>query len=316
MASGLAGVLKRWRDNYYLSTLLAGCAKPLASFSSHFAQLAQRSVHKNGVTIQLPNGKKMTVGRDAGIGLASLLFWHGLDGYEPETSRTLRSLFEHATTFVDVGANCGLYSILGPLWNPNLQVIAFEPVPAIFEKLKKNLRLNQLESRVQCENIALSSRSGRSTLFLPRHEGRDPETTGTLAAESWQAKKGSPQLDIETVRFDEYEERHPLQVDLVKIDVEDFEADVLEGMQTTIRRDRPFIVCEVLPRTHRNQRTREIVEALHYQPYWITPNGYVRVSSFDFDRGAFTDFLLSPVSTPDTVIADLGTLWALKRPAS
>ncbi len=150
-----------------MSTLLASCAKPLASVSSHFAHRAQRSVHKNGVTIQLPNGKKMTVGRDAGIGLASLLFWHGLDGYEPETSRTLRSLFEHATTFIDVGANCGLYSILGPLWNPNLQVIAFEPVPAIFEKLKKNVRLNQLEGRVQCENLALSSRSGRSTLFLP-----------------------------------------------------------------------------------------------------------------------------------------------------
>ena len=316
MATDLTGVLKRWRDNYYLSSLLAGCAKPQASVSSHFAHRAQRSIHKNGVTIQLPNGKKMTVGRDAGIGLASLLFWHGLDGYEPETSRTLRSLFEHATTFIDVGANCGLYSILGPLWNSNLQVIAFEPIPAIFEKLKKNVRLNQLENRVQCENLALSSRSGRSTLFLPRHEGRDPETTGTLAAESWQAKKGSPQLDIETVRFDEYEESHPLQVDLVKIDVEDFEADVLEGMQTTIRRDRPFIVCEVLPRTHRNQRTREIVEALHYQPYWITPNGYVRVSSFDFDRGAFTDFLLSPASTSDTVIADLGALWELKRPAS
>jgi len=36
-------------------------------------------------------------------------------------------------------------------------------------------------------------------------------------------------MDVETVRFDEYEARHPMHVDVVKIDVEDFEADVLEA---------------------------------------------------------------------------------------
>jgi len=67
-----------------------------------------------------------------------------------------------------------------------------------------------------------------------------------------------------------------MQVDLVKIDVEDFGADVLAGMQEVIRRDRPFIVCEVLPPGHRNERTRDILAALGYQPYWITPSGYIR----------------------------------------
>ena len=221
MSNGLTGFLKRWRDNYYLSTLLANSAKPLCSVSRRVALRMQQSVRKNGVTLRLPNGKKLTIGRDAGIGVASLLFWHGLDGYEPETSRTLRSLFEHAATFIDVGANCGLYSLLGPLWNPNLQVIAFEPVPEIFEKLERNVRLNQLENRVHCENIALSCQSGRRKFFLPMNEGLDSATTGTLAAESWQAKKGSPQLDVQTLRFDEYEALHPMRVDLVKIDVED-----------------------------------------------------------------------------------------------
>jgi len=311
MANGVTTYLKRCRDNYYLSMLLANPAKHLSSVSRSLAFRLQRSVRKNGVTIQLPNGKDLTIGRDAGVGLASLLFWHGLDGYEPETSRTLRSFFERAATFIDVGANCGLYSILGPLWNPNLQVVAFEPVPKIFEKLTRNVRLNRLEGRVRCENVALSSQSGRAILFLPAHQGADLETTGTLTVESWQARKGSPRLEVETLRCDEYEARHPMQVDL-----EDFEADVLEGMRATIMRDRPFIICEVLPRTHRNRRTRDIVASLNYQPYWIAPAGYIRVPHFDFARGDFTDFLLSPVSTPDTVINDLGVLWELKQQKS
>jgi FkbM family methyltransferase len=313
MADGPKKLLKRWRDNYYLSSLLAHSLKPLQVVFSQTVRGLQQKVRKNGVTIRLPNGKNLSIGRDSGIGIASLLFWHGLDGHEPETSRTLRFLFERASTFVDVGANCGLYSILGALWNPNLQVVAFEPVPAIFSGLERNVRLNHVENRVRCEYLALSSTSGKATLFLPESDTLDVEATGTLVSDSWQHRNGSPPLEVETVTFDEYESRNPTRVDLIKIDVEDFEADVLEGMQQTIRRDRPFIVCEVLPRLHRNQRTRKIVEALNYQPYWITPVSYVRVPGFDCSRSHFTDFLLSPVSTQDVVVDNLDVLWELKK---
>jgi FkbM family methyltransferase len=314
MGSGLKKILKRWRDSYYLSLLLAYSLKPLQFVSVQAARAIQQKVRKNGVTIRLRNGKNLSIAKNTGIGLSSLLFWHGLDGHEAETSRTLRFLFERAATFIDVGANCGLYSVLGALWNPSLKITAFEPVPAIFSHLKKNVDLNRLESRVRCENVALSSKSGKATLFLPIGESLDIETTGTLVADSWQATKVSPLLlEVETVRFDEYETRHPMRVDLIKIDVEDFEADVLEGMRGIIARDRPFIVCEILARLHGNVRTCKVVETLNYQAYWITPVGYIRVSTFDFNRGHFTDFLLSPVSTSDAVVADLGILWELKK---
>ena len=313
MAGGLSRFLKRWRGNYYVSMLLSFVARPLHFVFASTALSLEQSVQKNGVTIRLPNGKIMSIARDSGVGIASLLFWHGLDGYEPETSRTLRFLFERATRFVDVGANCGLYSVLGALWNPKLDVIAFEPVPPIFSSLKRNVLLNRLESRVRCENVALSGKSGRATLFLPKSEGLDMETTGTLASESWQSRKGSPTLEVETLRFDEYEAGNTTPIDLIKIDVEDFEADVLEGMLRVITRDRPFIVCEVLPRPHRNVRTCRIVEALKYQIYWITPLGYIKVPKFDFARGSFTDFLLSPVFTPDVVLDQLDVLWDLRN---
>lgn len=313
MAGGLTRLLKRWRDNYYLSLLLASSVKPLRFVSTRAAFHMEQKVRKNGVSIRLPNGKNMSIGRNSGIGIASTLYWHGLDGYEPETSRTLRFFFERSTTFIDVGANCGLYSLLAALWNPNLEVVAFEPVPAIFDCLKKNVLLNKLQGRVRCENVALSSESGRTTFFLPKGEGLDVESTGTLVSKSWQSRKGSPRLEVETVRFDEYATRYPMHVDLIKIDVEDFEADVLEGMREVITRDRPFIVCEVLPRRHGNERTRKIVEALNYQPYWITPPGYIKVPRFDFGRDNLTDFLLSPVSTPDVVLDKLDQLWDLSK---
>ena len=187
----------------------------------------------------------------------------------------------------------------------NLQVTAFEPVPSIFEALKRNVALNRLDDRVLCENVALSHESGVASFFLPRSESQDLESTGT----SWQSKQGSPRSEVKTVRFDEFESGHRMKLDLIKIDVEDFEADVLNGMREVIVRDRPFIVCEVLPRAHKNQRTTKIVEAFHYQGYWITSAGYIKVPTFDFSRRKYHDFLLSPVSTPDAVLDDLGVLW-------
>ena len=317
MANGLVIVLKRWRENYYFSRILSSVAKPLHSICSEVARQLQSKIVRNGVAIPLPNGRSLRIARDAGIAIASAIFWHGVNGHEPETSKTWRFFFERSAWFVDGGANYGFYSLLGALSNPNLRVVAFEPLQPIFEGLKKNVALNHLEKQVVCENMALSSQSGTATLYLPSSSGKDIESTGTLVADSWQVRKKAQSLQVETIRLDDYESRHPMRVDLIKIDVEDFEADVLEGMQEVILRDQPFIVCEILVRNreHRNERTRQIIERLKYTAYWITPSAYVRVSRFDFDR-ELTNFLLSPVSTADEVLQDPSILWELRQGAA
>jgi FkbM family methyltransferase len=308
-----SGLLKRWRENPYVSAMLATIARPVHSVCRELSCQIERKVRKNGATIALPNGRTIRIGRDAGLTIASLLYWNGLDGYEPETSRTLRFFFERASTFVDVGANYGFYSILAALWNPDLVIFSFEPVPQIYQALTRNVALNQLQKRVSAHQVALADRTGSSTFYLPATENRDIESTGTLVLDGWQSRKQSPQITVETVRFDDFERSHPMKVDLVKIDVEDFEASVLAGMEQVIRRDRPFIVCEILPREHRNEKTRSMIESLGYTAYWITRGAYVRVSRLDFDRGDLQDFLLSPVSLPEEVVTDLTALWGLRQ---
>jgi FkbM family methyltransferase len=307
--------LKRIRENYLLSNFLAAAARPVWLVCRTVASQIQMKVAKNGLRLPIGKGKDLVIGRNAGIGLASLLFWQGLDGYERETSATLRFCFARSSMFVDVGANCGLYSIIAALWNPEIRVVAFEAFPPIFENLKKNILLNHVGDRVVCENLALSSSSGTAIFHIPASEGRDYETTGTLAENSWQVRHRAKEVRVKTVRFDEYEQVHTMSVDLMKIDVEDFEADVLEGMGATILRDRPFIVCEILPRNkeHRNERTRQIIEALKYTAYWITSLGYIRVSRFDFERRHPTDFILSPVSTDHEIITDLAILFEARQ---
>ena len=314
MTNVLTQTLKRWRENYYFSRVLSSALKPIHALGSACARQIQTKVRRNGASVRLPNGQIMRISRDAGIALASALYWQGYAGVEPETSRALRFFFERAEVFIDVGANYGHYSILGALWNPNLRIVAFEPLAPIYECLRKNIEANHLESRVVCENLALISITGLATLYLPPSAGKDMESTATLSCTGWQARQQAQPLPVQSVRLDDYVNEHPIHVDLIKIDVEDFEADVLQGMAGVIRRDRPFIVCEILPRNreHKNERTRQIIQSLGYVAYWITSSGYIRVTRFDFER-EYVNFLLSPVSVSAEVLPDPLPLWHLKQ---
>lgn len=308
-----ASALKKFRDNYYASSLLAAVAKPVYRLSHRLNFEFPRKIRKNGTAIRLPNGRTLRIGRDSGVALASLLFWRGWDSYEPQTSRTLCFFFDRVSTFVDVGAHYGFYSLLAGHWNPHLQIVSFEPAPQISAALLRNIALNGLQARIAAHQLALAAHTGLATFHMPSAEGKDCEATGTLAADSWQQRHHSPTLEVQTARFDDFERLHPMRLDLLKIDVEDFEADVLLGMERTLRRDRPFIVCEILPRPHRNERTRAIIQSLGYTAYWITSSAYVRVSRFDFDRSSSQDFLLSPVSTPAEIVTDLATLYDARQ---
>lgn len=60
-------------------------------------------------------------------------------------------------TFVDVGANLGLVSMLLAKMIPGSQVLALEPVPELYRFLLWNLKINGLESRVWALNAGLGS---------------------------------------------------------------------------------------------------------------------------------------------------------------
>ena len=64
---------------------------------------------------------------------------------------------------------------------------------------------------------------------------------------------------------------------LIKIDVEGFELDVIKGLQETLRRESPIVICEILPnyldknseRYKRQIELEEILVKLDYSVYRV-----------------------------------------------
>ncbi len=132
--------------------------------------------------------------------------------------------------FVDVGANVGSYSVLAA-GVVGAQVLAFEPAPRAYTALADNLRLNNLESRVEARREAVGAQPGQ----LRFTTGLDTVNHVMAAAED-----GSAALEVPIVTLDAVLE--PPRPCMIKVDVEGYESAVVAGAQRALRSSEVFAV--------------------------------------------------------------------------
>ena len=306
----MKNLLRRIRSDPRMSPILYSIGRPIFNIARAVQiQLAQR-IRRNGGTCQY-DGISLHFPKNVGIGFLSEISWHGLYGFEPYTWSTLRRLIQRSGTFIDIGANIGFYSVLAKRISPQIEVLSFEPVPALCHQNRLFHACNGLYANIR--QIAVSDTDGRAKLYQPIEGSADETSASTLTVGSWQARKAHRELTVETAKLDTLLSNRSMHGPVtLKIDVEDHEAAVFRGAVETIRKFRPFIVCEILPRPvrpggrvgievipdseqHGNAETARLIAEMNYVALAITPVGYFRFSAGDFktDR-TFTDFLLLP----------------------
>jgi len=146
-----------------------------------------------------------------------------LGTYESQTVRACRRLVRPGMTVADVGAHVGYYTRRFSRWvGPQGLVLAFEPHPANFDMLRRNMERARLRN-VRLFPFAVSDREGTATLW------ETPLSTGhSLHAVKPEAGR---QLARPTVSLDAVcRSEGVFRVDLVKMDVEGGEPEVLKGM--------------------------------------------------------------------------------------
>lgn len=203
-------------------------------------RLAQTSNRFRSVTVQ---GFRLTANVTDFV--FSGIYFGGV-AYE---SRLTRYFVEHLRpggVFVDVGANCGYFSMLAAgLTGASGRIFSFEPNPPVFRELADHVERNGLHGRVRAFELALSDRADSRTLFVtPRHSGLSTLVTDSIVAAGHFGVAST--VVVNTITFDEWREQQSIDhVDLMKIDVEGFEAEVLAGMVDSLRARRiARLVCE------------------------------------------------------------------------
>ncbi len=144
-------------------------------------------------------------------------FYSGL--HEPDEMGFVLHVLRQGDLFVDVGANIGSYSVLAA--SKGAQVIAVEPIPATYERLVANLRLNRMESAARPVCLGLSDQ--KKTLRF----SVDEDTVNHVLTDD----EDAPCKEIDVVTLDSIVgDRAPT---VIKIDVEGHELAVLMGATKT-----------------------------------------------------------------------------------
>jgi FkbM family methyltransferase len=150
--------------------------------------------------------------------------------YEPSSNGEGWLLQRLAATsprvILDVGANRGDYARLALAACPQARVLAFEPIPAVFHKLQANLGQDE---RADLFCLALADQNGPLTFdFDPTNTGNTTAVQGVQA--SVHGLKRMEKIIALGRSLDSFCFEHKIDaIDLLKIDVEGFEASVLRG---------------------------------------------------------------------------------------
>jgi len=198
---------------------------------------------------------------------------HGLTGniyctlLEYDEMGFLLKALRQEDTFIDVGANGGVYTILAAGYVGS-NVLAFEPVPETLQTLEFNVEANKLEARVRICPVALADYIGTGRMAVPdsptaylEHDQAGLSHTSRIPVSTLDSL-----VDITTPTF-------------IKIDVEGGEVSVLNGAHRALQD--PLMVAAIIEMSWRDDRlTLSSKEVLSL----MDDLGYIAYS-YDFNSG-------------------------------
>ncbi len=169
----------------------------------------------------------------------SVYFYGSYSSNELYLLRDITTLLKKQATgiaFYDVGANVGHHTLFMSAFAD--KVISFEPLESVRVKLMEKIKANNI-CNVNVFPVGLGSQDAEFPFSAPTGANQG---TGTFANHGdddhttvLSVRRGSTLI----------EEYCLPKIDLLKIDVEGYEAEVIKGLHNVIIKDRPVILMEI-----------------------------------------------------------------------
>jgi FkbM family methyltransferase len=233
----------RQYQRYLQRLLMRVRPAPLASFLKRLLRIRR-------VTIETPHGRFWI---DPVSNLGVQLSGDGT--YEPGMRQILEKFLSPNSSFVDLGANEGYFTIIGAkLCGAHGRVVAIEPQLRMLPIIAENLRLNGVEY-VRVLNTAVSDAPGMVSIHLASDintgaSGLHRSTKYPLPTQKVAARTLAQVLDDEGL----------LRVDLMKVDLEGFEYEALMGSVEVFAQHRVRALALELHPTILSDRGKEVSE--------------------------------------------------------
>jgi FkbM family methyltransferase len=159
--------------------------------------------------------------------------------HEPLATRLLLETLKPGMNVVDIGSNIGYYALLeARLIGPQGLVIAIEPMKENARQLIRNIQTNGYRN-ILVHEFAIANRNGTADMHVS-----EKSNWHCLSAVPGPAKKRQVPIStldklLASLRLN--------RVDLMRMDLEGYEVEVLEGMQWALQMYSPRLLVELHP---------------------------------------------------------------------
>ena len=172
--------------------------------------------------------------------------------------------------FIDIGANCGVATIILAKQNPNSKIYAFEPDPNVFKVLEENVNANKL-SNVILFNYAVSNPENKNIdlCFHPSYSGGNTTYADKSNICSFFNNNYIKIITVQCISLDEVLVNYSINnVELLKIDCEGAEYDIIYTSNSIKENKIKNIVGEFHNLAYNNRVKNTADELIQYtKPY-------------------------------------------------
>lgn len=222
--------------------------------------------------------------------------------WEPHVQKCMSRFLKTGGVFIDIGANIGLHSLFAKqLIGHEGRLYCFEASGKTFKILSENIEIGGLhKNNTWLYHKAVSSKNGTVKFHnFEHHAGMSSIQIDDI--DKFNNDRSVAEI-VDMITLDSIKELQTIKIDVVKIDVENFEYDVLLGMQKIIQLNSDLkIILEFVPigiiEVHGNDKFIEMLDFIQKNfPYTYIiekPNGELQRVYMDCNDIKAYDMLLS-----------------------
>lgn len=189
-------------------------------------------------------------------------------------------------TVFDIGAHKAgyLYFMLNQVGEKG-KVVAFEPQTILFHYITKLEKLFGWKN-VTVEHLALSDRTGETTLYIPTNKVKKGSSPGASVLKSKNDNNSFTEI-VAVETLDSYCTRQNIVPDFLKIDIEGNELNLFHGGINILQKYKPKIIVEIEARHAGKEKVLEtfkFMKSLDYEGCFIHGLNRIPLNSFSFEK--------------------------------
>ncbi|MFB8791484.1 MAG: FkbM family methyltransferase [Potamolinea sp.] len=191
----------------------------------------------------------------------------------------LHKLIGNGKRAIDIGANEGIYSYA--LSQICEIVEAFEPQPWCTETIIAYKKANK--KNINVYNVGLSNSNGSLDLYIPYSSNSNSKLVTGLGSFR-EPEVNHRCIQVPVLKLDDYNFQ---DISIIKIDVEGYESQVIEGGKNTILREKPLIYIEIEQRHLKGKSINLIFEQiieLGYEGSFLLRDKIMPLSKFSYQE--------------------------------